>query len=106
MLSSAERMNSTLAQCLCTYCSKNHEKTQKQKYHNNTRTTGGLCVTIPVTYVPQCPSFWEIRLPIKIHKVSLDKFISRTIHVEWPGFGVINKLTRKNLKISINKCKA
>lgn len=63
-------------------------------------TSGGSCVAIPVTYFPLCPSYWEIQPPNTIHKISLENLPSRTLNVEWPGFKVINKLTRQQLTIN------
>lgn len=63
-------------------------------------TSGGSCVSIPVTFFPLCPSYWEIQLPIKIQKISLENLPSTKLNIEWPGFKVINKLARQNLKIN------
>ena len=63
-------------------------------------TSGGSCVSIPVTFFPLCPSYWEIQPPIKIQKISLDDLPSTKLSIEWPGFKVINKLARQNLKIN------
>jgi hypothetical protein len=53
---------------------------------------GGSCVSIPVTFFPLCPSYWEIQPPIKIQKISLEDLPSTKLSIEWPGFKVINKL--------------
>ena len=63
-------------------------------------TSGGSCVYIPVTFFPLCPSYWEIQPPIKIQKISLEDLPSTKLNIEWPGFKVINKLARQNLKIN------
>ena len=76
----------------------------KRKNRNTTVmleiTSGGSCITLPVTYFPLCPSYWEIQPPNTIQKLDLEKLPSRTLNVEWPGFKVTNKLTRQQLTIN------
>lgn len=75
----------------------------KRKNRNTTVmleiTSGGACVTIPITYFPLCPLYWKIQPPITIQKLSLENLSSTKLNIDWPGFTVTNKLTKQNLKI-------
>ncbi|CAG2224481.1 unnamed protein product [Mytilus edulis] len=75
----------------------------KHKSHNTTImleiTSGGSCATIPVTSFPLCPSYWDIQPPVTIQNVQICNFPFGKLSVEWPGFKVINKLTKQSLTV-------
>ncbi|CAC5416211.1 unnamed protein product [Mytilus coruscus] len=75
----------------------------KHKSHNTTImleiTSGGSCATIPVTSFPLCPSYWDIQPPVTIQNVQMCNFPFGKVSVEWPGFKVINKLTKQSLTV-------
>ncbi|CAC5362606.1 unnamed protein product [Mytilus coruscus] len=60
---------------------------------------GGSCATIPVTSFPLCPSYWDIQPPVTIQNVQICNFPFGKLSVEWPGFKVINKLTKQSLTV-------
>ncbi|CAC5362550.1 unnamed protein product [Mytilus coruscus] len=73
----------------------------KHKSHNTTImleiTSGGSRATIPVTSFPLCPSYWDIQPQVTIQNVQICNFPFGKLSVEWPGFKVINKLTKQSL---------
>lgn len=61
-------------------------------------TSGGDCVTIPIIYLPLCPSYWNIS-QVDIEDVTLASFPSCTMFVKWNNFQITNKLNSKSINV-------
>ena len=61
-------------------------------------TSGGDCVTIPIIYLPLCPSCLNIS-QVDIEDVNLASFPSCTMFVKWNNFHITNKLNSKSINV-------
>jgi len=65
-------------------------------------TNGSSCVTIPLTRLPLCPSYWEFRLPSTIDYIEVNGTFRPRVTLEWESFSVKNKLTNKSVNVKKN----